>query len=44
LVNETMRAGRHTVNFNAVGIPSGVYVVRMVAGGQVITGKVTLVK
>jgi len=44
LVSETMRAGRHTVTFNATGIPSGVYMVRMSAGGQVFSGKVALVK
>ncbi len=44
LVNAPMAAGRHTVTFNAAGIPSGVYIVRMEAGGQIMTNKLTLIK
>jgi hypothetical protein len=44
LVNTSMGAGRHTVTFNAAGIPSGVYIVRLEAGGQIMTSKLTLLK
>jgi hypothetical protein len=44
LVNASMNAGRHSVTFNAAGIPSGVYMVRMEAGGQIMTSKLTLLK
>jgi len=39
-----MSAGRHSVTFNAAGIPSGVYIMRLEAGGQTMTGKLTLLK
>jgi len=32
------------VTFNAGGIPSGVYMVRMEAGGRIMTSKLTLLK
>lgn len=44
LLNTSMSAGRHTVTFNAAGIPSGVYIVRLEAGGQLFTSKLTLLK
>ena len=44
LVNASMGAGRHSVTFNAAGIPSGVYIVRMEAGGRIMTNKLTLLK
>ncbi len=44
LVNASMGAGRHSVTFNAAGIPSGVYMVRMEAGGRIMTSKLTLLK
>jgi len=44
LVNASMGAGRHSVTFNAGGIPSGVYMVRMEAGGRIMTSKLTLLK
>jgi hypothetical protein len=44
LVNTSMSAGRHMVTFNAAGIPSGVYIVRLEAGGQLMTSKLTLIK
>jgi hypothetical protein len=44
IVNEMMAAGKHTITFNAKDYPSGVYVIRMNAGGVVRSGKLTLVK
>jgi hypothetical protein len=44
LKNGYMSAGRHMVTFNAAGIPSGVYIVRLEAGGQLMTSKLTLLK
>jgi hypothetical protein len=44
LVNTTMSAGRHSVAWDAAGLPSGVYMVRLTAGGKVMTGKATLLK
>lgn len=37
-------AGRHTVAFDASGLPSGVYLYRVEAAGQVLTRKMALVK
>jgi uncharacterized protein (TIGR02145 family) len=44
LVNGTMPAGRHRVTFDASGLASGVYVVRLEAGGEVFVRRVTLLK
>lgn len=44
LADGTMEAGRHAVTFDAAGLPSGVYVYRLVAGTEVQTGRVTLVR
>jgi hypothetical protein len=44
LVNGTMPAGRHQVTFDASGLASGVYLVRLEAGGEVFTRRMTLVK
>ncbi len=44
LVDSRMSAGTHQTTFNATGLPSGVYVVRLEAGGQVLTSKLTLLK
>jgi hypothetical protein len=33
LVNESMSAGRHVVSFDGTGLPSGVYLFRLEAGG-----------
>ena len=44
LVNGQIAAGRHTVNFDASGLSSGVYLYRLVAGSQVMTRKLTVVK
>jgi hypothetical protein len=44
LVNTTMAAGRHTIAWDASGLPSGVYVIQLRAGGKVMTGKATLLK
>ncbi len=44
LLNTSMGAGRHSVTFNAAGIPSGVYIVRLEAGGRIMTSKLTLLK
>ena len=44
LVDGVMPAGTHSVRFDASGLPSGVYLVRLEAGGEVMTSKVTLLK
>lgn len=44
LVQGRLTAGRHEIQWNAGSLPSGVYVIRMDAGGEVHTQKVTLLK
>jgi len=44
LVNETVNAGSHTVNFDASNLSSGVYVYRLQAGSVVMSRKLTLIK
>jgi hypothetical protein len=44
LVNETTQAGRHSVEFDAAHLPSGVYYYRMTAGGFVQTKKLILMR
>lgn len=44
LVNGQVAAGRHTVNFDASGLSSGVYLYRIQAGSTIITKKLTVVK
>lgn len=44
LVNTRMDAGRHSVNFNAEGFSSGVYLYKMTAGGFVSTKKLVVIK
>lgn len=41
---ERMPAGRHSVTFNASDLPSGVYLYRLVAGGQTAQRKLTLIR
>jgi hypothetical protein len=42
--NELMSAGEHTINFNASGLPSGVYLYRLQAGDFVQVKKMMLIK
>lgn len=44
LVNQTMEAGSHTVNFNAGNLSSGVYIYRLNAGNTVLSRKLTVIK
>ncbi len=44
LVDEKLNRGSHTVNFNANGLPSGVYFYRIIAGPNVTTEKVLLLR
>lgn len=44
LIQGRMTAGRHEIQWNAGSLPSGVYLIRLDAGGEVHTQKVTLVK
>ncbi|MCX6601576.1 MAG: T9SS type A sorting domain-containing protein [bacterium] len=44
LMNEIQTAGRHRFTFDASGLPSGVYLCRLEAGGMAQTRKIVLVK
>ena len=44
LVNEEISAGTHNVNFNASSLSSGVYLYRLIAGNQVFSRKLTVIK
>jgi hypothetical protein len=44
LVNQSVSAGTHTVNFNASDLSSGVYLYKLQAGSTVLTRKLTLIK
>jgi hypothetical protein len=44
LVNESQSPGWHTVEFDGSKLSSGMYLYRLAAGGQVTTGRMTLVK
>ena len=44
LNSETKTAGRHSVQFNADRLASGMYIYRLRAGGNVLTKKLTLIK
>jgi hypothetical protein len=44
LVNGQVSAGRHTINFDARNLSSGVYLYRLVAGSQIMTKKLTILK
>jgi hypothetical protein len=44
LINKEQPAGKHSVDFNAAKLPSGVYLYRLQAGGSIITKKMTLIK
>ncbi len=44
LLDEPMAAGRHTVTWYATNEPSGIYLVRLVAGKVQMVKRLTLVK
>ena len=44
LVDGTREAGQHTTVFDAAGLPSGTYLVRLEAGDAVQTQRLTLVR
>ncbi|MBN1302436.1 MAG: family 10 glycosylhydrolase [Melioribacteraceae bacterium] len=44
ILNKTLSAGRYTVDFNAAGLPSGVYIYRLNVNNRVFTNKMMLVK
>ncbi len=44
LVDGVMPAGDHSVTFNAAGLPSGMYLIRLQADGRLLTQTVTLLK
>jgi hypothetical protein len=44
VVDQTMAAGSHTVNFTATDLPSGIYIYRLQAGNEVRTRVLTLMK
>lgn len=44
LADETMRAGEHSVVWNASDMPSGIYIVQLETGNRIFTRKITLIK
>jgi hypothetical protein len=44
LVDTVMPAGQHSAHFDARGLPSGVYLVRLESANEILTRKVTLLK
>ena len=44
LVNETVQAGVHNVNFDASSLSSGVYIYRLQAGSSTLSRKLTVIK
>ena len=44
LVDETLSQGSYSAKFNATGIPSGVYIYRLMSGGNVAIKKMMLIK
>jgi hypothetical protein len=44
LVNDALPAGEYSVTFDATGLPSGVYIVRLRADGETLTRRITLLK
>ena len=44
LINMEMEAGWHSLHFNAIGIASGVYIIRMNAGSYISTKKMMLLR
>ncbi|MCX6601688.1 MAG: T9SS type A sorting domain-containing protein [bacterium] len=44
LVNAPLAAGSHTVSFDASALPSGVYIYRLAADGQMVQRKMMLLK
>jgi hypothetical protein len=44
LVDDRLEAGSHNVRFNGGNLSSGVYLYRLEAADQVLTGRMTLIK
>ncbi len=44
LVDETKSAGAYTATFDAAGLPSGMYLARLTAGGRSLTQRLTLLR
>ncbi|MCH8487538.1 MAG: T9SS type A sorting domain-containing protein [Candidatus Cyclonatronum sp.] len=44
LINDTLSAGLHTVNFDASMLSSGIYIIRLQAGNEILTKQITLLK
>jgi xylan 1,4-beta-xylosidase len=44
LVNGTLPAGEHQATFDATNLSSGIYLYRLQAGNQILTGKLMLVR
>jgi hypothetical protein len=44
LVNEVKQGGVHEITFDASGLPSGLYLYRMIVDGQTFTKKMMLAK
>ena len=44
LVNEEKRAGEYEIEFDATGLPSGIYFYKLKAGGYIETKKMVLIK
>lgn len=44
LVDETLQSGEHSVVWDAMNNPSGIYIVQMETGSRILTRKITLIK
>ena len=44
IMDRNLPAGEHVVRYNASGLPDGIYLVRVQAGGESVTEKVVVMR